>query len=117
MSEDKKDEKKKKSPAMLIVLLVVGLVGGVGISKVMGGGGAGASAGPTTTVAPEPGEVALVEAINVNLANGHFLRIGYGAQLSKTVKVKAEAWSKTESPKVNDIIIATFSERTVEELA
>src|SRR3954452_3406350 len=96
---------KKKSPIMLVLLLFVGLAGGVGVSKVMGGGSSGSAAEPP----PEAGEVATIEPININLAGGHFLRIGVGAQLTKKVPEKAEAWVKVEGPKVNDGIITVFS--------
>jgi flagellar FliL protein len=69
------------------------------------GGGSGSAPEPP----PEPGEVATIEAININLADGHFLRIGVGAQLTKAVPEKAEAWVKVEGPKVNDAIIKVFS--------
>jgi flagellar protein FliL len=95
---------KKKSPVMLIVLLVVGLLGGVGVSKMMGGS-SGAAAEPP----PEAGEIANIEAININLANGHFLRVAVGAQLTKAVPEKAEAWVKTEGAKVRDGLIKVFS--------
>jgi flagellar FliL protein len=116
MAEDKKDDPpKKKSPVKLIVLLAVGVIGGIAFAKVTGGGSA--NAGPTTTAKPEPGEVAKVEAININLADGHYLRIAYGVQLSKTVTVKAEAWAKSESSKMSDIIISEFSGKKLEELS
>jgi len=116
MAEDKKDEAaKKKSPVKLIVLLVVGVVGGIAFAKVTGG--SSANAGPTTTAKPEPGEVAKVEAININLADGHYLRIAYGVQLSKKVTLKAEAWAKSDSSKVSDIVISEFSGMKVEELS
>ena len=98
-----KDEK-KKSPMMLIVLLVVGLLGGIGVSKVMFGGSSAAAEPP-----PEAGEIANIEAINVNLADGHFLRIAVGAQLTKKVPEKAEAWVKIEGAKVRDAMIKVFS--------
>jgi flagellar FliL protein len=95
---------KRKSPVMLIVLLVVGLLGGVGVSKVMGGG-----SGPAVEPPPEAGEIANIEAININLADGHFLRIAVGAQLTKKVPEKAEAWEKIEGAKVRDAVIKVFS--------
>lgn len=103
-AKSKDDGKKKKSPMSLILLLVVGLIGGVGVSKVMGGG-----SGPAVEPPPEPGEIATIEPININLADGHFLRIGVGAQLTKAVPEKAEAWVKVEGPKVSDAVIKVFS--------
>ena len=107
MSEEtvtKDSPAKKKSPVMLIMLLVVGLVGGVGVSKMMGG-----SSGPAVEPPPEAGEIANIEAININLADGHFLRIAVGAQLTKQVPEKAEAWVEIEGAKVRDALIKVFS--------
>jgi flagellar FliL protein len=102
-------ETKKKSPMMLILLLVVGLVGGVGVSKMMSGG-----SGPAPEPPPEPGEIATIEAININLADKHFLRISVGAQLTKKVPEKGEAWVKVEGPKVADAMIKVFSGQKLE---
>jgi flagellar FliL protein len=106
--DDAKGEK-KKSPVKLIVLVVVGLVGGIGVSKVMGGG----SSGPVVEPPPEAGEVANIEPININLADGRFLRVAVGAQLTKKVPEKAEAWVKVEGAKVNDAMIRVFSGKTI----
>jgi flagellar FliL protein len=103
-----KDGEKKKSPMLLIMLLVLGLVGGIGVSKVMGGGG-----GPAVEPPPEPGEIANIEAININLAEGRFLRVAVGAQLTKKVPEKGEAWVKIEGAKVRDAMIRVFSGKTV----
>lgn len=113
MSDESKNKtvEKKRSPIMLIVLLVVGLAGGVGVSKVTGGGGTPAPEPP-----PEPGEIANIEAININLADGHFLRIAVGAQLTKAVPEKAEAWEKVEGAKVRDAVIKVFSGKEMSEV-
>jgi flagellar FliL protein len=39
---------------------------------------------PTPEVAPEPGEVVKLEPIQVNLAGGHYLRLGMALQLTET---------------------------------
>ena len=98
---------KKRSPVMLAALLFVGLAAGVGISKATGG----SSTPPGGEPPPEPGEIAVIEPINVNLAGGHFLRIGVGAQLTKKVPDKGEAWVKVKGSKVADAIITVFSGR------
>jgi flagellar protein FliL len=108
-SKAKDGEAKKKSPMMLILLLVVGIVGGVVVSKMMGG-----SSAPVAEPPPEAGEIATIEPININLADGHFLRISVGAQLTKKVPEKAEAWVKVESPKVTDAMIKVFSGQPLE---
>jgi flagellar FliL protein len=51
---------------------------------------------------PEPGEVVSIEPIQVNLADGHYLRIGVALQLS------AEA-HEADGSKALDAVIETFS--------
>jgi flagellar protein FliL len=110
-----KKAKKGKSPLVLVILLLVGVVGGMAVSKMVLGGSA--EAGTEAEPPPEPGEVAAIDAININLADGHFLRIGVGAQLTKEVTVKPEAWAETEGTKVRDAIIEVFSGRDMTELS
>jgi flagellar FliL protein len=107
-----KKDKKGVSPVVLVLLLLVGLGGGLGIAKVTGS----KSSGPTVEPPPEPGEVAIIESINVNLAGGHFLRIGVGAQLTKEVTAKPEEWAKTDGAIVRDVIIDVFSGQEMAEL-
>ena len=60
--------------------------------------------------APEPGAVLTVEAMSINLANGHYLRLGLGLQLT------TEAL-EVDTAKARDAAIALFSGRTVEEVS
>jgi flagellar FliL protein len=106
-------EKKGVSPVLLVLLLLVGLGGGLGIAKVTGGS---KGSGPAVEPPPEPGEVAVIESINVNLAGGHFLRIGVGAQLTKEVTAKPEEWAKTDGAIVRDVIVDVFSGQPMAEL-
>lgn len=59
---------------------------------------------------PVPGEVLTVEAMSINLAEGHYLRLGLGLQMT------AEAL-EADSAKARDAAIALFSGRTVEEIS
>ena len=61
--------------------------------------------------APEPGEVLKLEAIQVNLAGGHYLRIGIALQATK------EAGAEIEGSKALDATIELFSGEKVEDLA
>ena len=107
-----KDKKKGISQVVLVLLLLVGLGGGLAIAKVTGGGAASATSEPP----PEPGGVAVIDSINVNLAGGHFLRVGVGAQLTTAVEAKPEEWAKTEGAIVRDVIIDVFSGENMAEL-
>jgi flagellar FliL protein len=75
----------KKSNLLPAVIVAIGLVLG---GKFMGGGGGGAAApaaaadATTTTSTTVPGPVVKLDAITLNLSDGHFLRVGFGFQLS-----------------------------------
>ncbi|MDP9821701.1 flagellar basal body-associated FliL family protein [Nocardioides massiliensis] len=60
--------------------------------------------------APVPGEVVALEPIQVNLAGGHYLKIGIALQL------RAEA-PETDGSKALDAVIDLFSGRSMSELA
>jgi flagellar FliL protein len=61
--------------------------------------------------APEPGVVVKLDAIQVNLAAGHYLRIGIALQASK------DAGAEVDGSKALDATIDLFSGRPVEELS
>lgn len=87
-----------------LIMLVVGLL--------LVGGGAYwfflKPAGPEPK--PEPGEVFAIEPIQVNLAEGHYLKIGIALQL--TTKVSHEP----DGSKALDLVIDTFSGRSMHEV-
>ncbi|MBI9114582.1 flagellar basal body-associated FliL family protein [Sanguibacter sp. YZGR15] len=56
---------------------------------------------------PVPGEVLTVEAMSLNLADGHYLRLGLGLQLI------ADLHHDVDAAKARDAAIALFSGRTV----
>ncbi|QGQ20296.1 flagellar basal body rod protein [Cellulomonas sp. JZ18] len=60
--------------------------------------------------APEPGEVVQVEPVSLNLADGHYLRIGLGLQLT------ADAHGAPDPSRAVDAAIALYSGRTVAEV-
>ena len=66
-------------------------------------------AGPTPP--PEPGEVVAMEPIQVNLAEGHYLRLGMALQLTTTVSHSADG------SKALDLAITAFTGRSIEALA
>ncbi|HEY1133174.1 MAG TPA: flagellar basal body-associated FliL family protein [Nocardioides sp.] len=65
----------KKSPKKLILVLAVLLV-------VLGGGTYFFVLKPSGPVEPVPGEVVALDPIQVNLASGHYLRVGIALQLT-----------------------------------
>jgi flagellar FliL protein len=85
MSKDEKDAaagtpKKKLSKKMLIIIIVAVVL--------LGGGGAGAylmlAGGEKKVEAPVKGEVvALENPLTVNLADGHYLKVGFALQMTE----------------------------------
>jgi flagellar FliL protein len=94
-------EKKSKKKLIIIVAAVL-VVGGVGYFMFGRGGGP-----PPKPVA---GVVVPLDPITINLAGGHFLKLGIALQATKTAK---EAPDGSEAL---DIAIEIFSNRTVAEL-
>jgi len=99
--------KKKKLVLMLVVLLLVG--GGAGywfFLKPAPAEGAEAAVEPP----PEPGAVVVIEPISLNLAEGHYLRLGLGLQLT------AEVSEEPDTARALDQAVSLFSGRPVAEV-
>ncbi|MFP3715004.1 flagellar basal body-associated FliL family protein [Puerhibacterium sp. TATVAM-FAB25] len=60
---------------------------------------------------PEPGAVMLVDPVSLNLADGHYLRLGLGLQLT------AEVHEDPDPARALDLAIALFSGRHVDEVS
>jgi flagellar FliL protein len=106
------EKKARKLPKKAILAVVgVAVLGGAGYAAfalgLVGGGGSAEAAAPEK---PVPGKVLEVEPISLNLADGHYLRVGLGLQLTKDV-VEAP-----DPSRALDLAIATFSGHTVGEV-
>ena len=108
MSDDKveksdaKKEKKGKSNLIPAVVLALGLAAG---GYFMGGSGsatASADAKPAVDK-PTPGEIATMDPLSVNLADGHFLKVGIAIQLAEGTV--ASDFMKGEISKAKDLLI------------
>ena len=64
---------------------------------------------PKPVEAPKPGEVVALEPIQINLAAGHYLRVGLALQLTETAH-------EADGSKALDATIATFSGKEMEEV-
>lgn len=97
-------EPEKKSKKKLIIILVVAVlaIGGAAYWFLL------KPKGPEP--APEPGEVVVVEPIQINLADGHYLKVGIALQLTTSVAHEADG------SKALDALISEFSGRKVETL-
>ncbi len=97
---------KKSRRWPIIVLVVVALVAvGIAGAAMTGNLPLLADSNPTAaseTAAPEPGESIDVEAISVNLADNHYLRVGFTMQMS------ADA-TKVSTAAAKDTVIELFS--------
>lgn len=100
VAEDGKEPKKSKKKLLIIAVALV-VVAGAGywfFLKPSGG-----------KTEPVPGEVVALEAIQVNLEPGHYLRVGVALQL-------VEGAHEVDGSKALDATIALFSGRSVEEV-
>jgi flagellar FliL protein len=110
MAKEEKDADeapKKKSKAKLVIILVAVVV-------LLGGGAGGYFAffaGSSTPPAPEPGKVVALDAITVNLADGHFLK------LKLSLQATTDATEDPDGSKALDIAISEFSNRPLAELS
>lgn len=115
-----KKEKGGKSNLVPALVLAAGIAAG---GFFMGGGGGGGAApaeggeAPTEEAEPElePGETVQMESMSLNLAEGHYLRIGVAVQVADGVK--GEEFETYEMPRIRDLVIATAGGRQMEELA
>lgn len=96
-TEEKGGGKKK----IIIVLVLVLVLGGAGWFFFLR---------DTEPPKPEPGEVVALEPIQINLADGHYLRIGIALQFSAEVH-------DTDGSKALDSVIELFSGTDTAELA
>ena len=73
-----KKPKKSKKKLLIIVLVAVLALGGGGAYLFLGKGGGEPAAAP----APEKGAVLTIDPVSLNLAEGHYLRLGLALQLT-----------------------------------
>ncbi|MGZ4436869.1 MAG: flagellar basal body-associated FliL family protein [Nocardioides sp.] len=102
-AEQPEEEEKKGGKKKLLLVLVLLLA--------LGGGGYWYFLKPSAKAAPVPGAVIKLDAIQVNLAESHYLRIGIALQASK------DAGTEVDGSKALDATISLFSGRSMDELA
>lgn len=95
-----KKAKGGKSNLVPAIVLAVGIAAG---GYFMGGSGEPAASGETTATTQPAGEIVTMDPISVNLADGHFLKVGLGVQLSESANV--EEFPKGPMAKVKDLLI------------
>lgn len=102
-AETKQKGGKKKLIIMIVpvVLVVAGAAGWFFFLK---------PSGSDETPAPVPGEVVAMDAITINLAGGHFLKLGLALQAT-------ESAHEVSGEKALDAAIGLYSGMTIEELS
>jgi len=98
-----KDGKEKGGKSNLIpaVVLALGLAAG---GYFMGGSGGGTAAdAKEKPEAPVPGGIATMDPMSVNLADGHFLKVGVAVELAEGIE--PGEFEKGEISKAKDLII------------
>lgn len=99
-SEAEPEEKRGRGRLVVVLIVVVGLLG-AGYWFFLRPGGAPAE--------PQPGEVVTLEPVQVNLTDGHFLRVGIALQLTTDAH-------EVDGARALDATISTFSGRSMDQL-
>ncbi len=102
-------KKKGRAKLLVVVLALLAVAGGAAYWFLLRPSGAEAEA--VEPPPPEPGHVLEVEAISLNLADGHYLRIGLGLQLTADVE------EDPDTARALDHVVSLFSGRPVAEVA
>jgi flagellar protein FliL len=99
-------KKSKKKLLMMVVAVLFLIGGGAGGYLMLTGGGAEEAPLP-----PEPGAVLALDAVTINLADGHYLKVKLALQAS------AEAGEELDGSKALDVTISQFSDVKMAELS
>jgi flagellar FliL protein len=99
--------KRRRWPVLVVALVALAAAGAVAAWFFLRTPDAEAAAPPE----PEPGAVLQVDPVSLNLADGHYLRLGLGLQLT------AEAHEPPDPARALDLAIALFSGRHVDEVS
>jgi flagellar FliL protein len=76
--------KKPKLKKLLVMVVLLAVAGGAAWFFLLRPGGSGAPK------EPEKGAVVAIDPININLADGHYLKLGFALQLSKGAKAELD---------------------------
>lgn len=133
-AEPQTDSSKKpagKGRLVVIVTLCVGLAAGGYMIGGRGGAQPTVAEAPAEEPEPEVGEIVDLESVNINLADGHYLRIAVSLGLEAHTEGEeagtesadhGEATTEDAGPSIavapaSDLVLSTFAGRTMELLA
>ncbi len=113
---DEVPAKKSKKKLLVIIVVVVLVAAGAGywfVLKPASGAPDGADASQSAPAEPtaKPGTVMTIDSISINLAGGHYLRLGLALQLTADVK------EDPDTARALDLAIALFSQQPLEEVS
>jgi flagellar FliL protein len=100
------DEKSKGKRKIIVLLAAVLVAGGAGYFTFL------KPSGSAEAAAPKPGAVLTLEPINLNLADGHYLKLGMALQM-----VEGGGHGEPDGSHALDIAISQLSNRQLQELA
>ncbi len=104
--------KRRRPPRLVVVIVaVVVVLGAAAAAYLMLGRSGGGPAEPKPAPTPVAGQVVAVDAVSVNLAGGHYLRLGLALQLS------TDAGDTPDTARVLDLAIALYSGRSVDDVS
>jgi flagellar FliL protein len=103
---DAAPKKKSKKKLLIIVAAAVLVLGGAGGYFMLGSSGK-----PAAKPKPKPGKVIPLDAITVNLAGGHYLKIHVALQAT------ADAGEELDGSQALDLTVAQFSNLNMADLA
>lgn len=106
--------KKGKKKLIVILLVVVLVAAGAGywfVLKPKASAGDGAAATASAEPEPVPGTVLVIDSISINLAGGHYLRLGLALQLT------ADVHEDPDTARALDLAIALFSQQPLEQVS
>src|SRR3954451_6393098 len=110
--------KKHKNNLIPAVVVAAGLLGAAYFMS-QGGGKASAApatagATPSTTVKESNGEVDKINSVTINLADGHYVKLGLALQLKEGIKATE---FDPQSARALDLAISTLGDHTMAQLA
>lgn len=106
-AEPEAPPRSRRRLVLVVVAVVVLVAAGVAAWFLLGRGDAAPAPEPTV----EAGEVLQVEPISINLADGHYLRLGLGLQLT------ADVHEPVDPSRALDLAIAQYAGRSVDEVS
>ncbi len=99
---------------LIMIIVMVAVLGAGAYFFLKPGGDAEAAAGmPSPSPSYEPGPVVELDPITINLAGGHYLKLGLALQTT----VDAAAHGEVSGAKAMDAAIELFSNKSLDELA